>query len=141
MCYDAHKQPDPRLNGVHSSSACPPIATVMADVAALTLCARNCRPFPQLVAFGKIATGRGHSSARRAAARMPLEPARLDSGCELGRGIERLSMLIGLIRSQERNRLRRLRGPMISILSERVADSSDSFPTQTWIMLRMSVVM
>jgi hypothetical protein len=30
-----------RLNGVHSSSACPPIATVMADVAALTLCARS----------------------------------------------------------------------------------------------------
>ena len=44
MRYDAHKQPDPRLNGVHSSSACPPIATVMADVAALTLCANTGNP-------------------------------------------------------------------------------------------------
>jgi hypothetical protein len=41
MRHDAHKQPDPRLNGVHSSSACPPIATVMADVAALTLYASS----------------------------------------------------------------------------------------------------
>ena len=65
MRYDAHMQPDPqawleldesecidlgiddrfaherRLNGLHSSSACPPIATVMADVVALTLCAKK----------------------------------------------------------------------------------------------------
>jgi hypothetical protein len=34
-------------------------------------------------------------------------------------------MLIGLIRSQDRTRLRKCLGPMTSILSERTADSSD----------------
>jgi len=48
-------------------------------------------------------------------------------------------MLIGLTRSQERNRLRRLLGPMILILSECAAVSSDSLPTQMWTIVRMSV--
>src|SRR3979411_3338232 len=56
-------------------------------------------------------------------------------------GFERLFMWIGLKRNQARSRSLSCRGPMTSIRSERMAELSDSLPTQTWTIVRIPVVM